>query len=145
MRRYKTTGGDVYVYGIPLRTAARMHTIRVDPYYLEPGQSTLFTRRIWDYGTINLDIAIVERYFQYCYRIVDILKKSHGDIEAVDICVRNAWQLINYHAHTIQLFLRRVVRTMAAKRTFDFLVNTHSDYRYLHDALAMQNVLSFLL
>jgi hypothetical protein len=142
MKRYRSKhGGDVYVYGIRLRTDPRIYTVRVDPCYLKPCQSTLFTRCQRDYGTIDVDIA-TSSWYNGVYDRVASMEKA-GSYRGWGSGL--VWQIVNYHAHTIQLFFRRVVRVMAAKRTFDFFVHTHSEHCYLHDPLVMQNVLSFLL
>ena len=57
-----------------------------------------------------------------------------------------SWQMLNFHAHTIQLFFKYVVRKKQIERmrAVDYLHRQQTENHYLADVLVLQNIFSFI-
>jgi hypothetical protein len=59
--------------------------------------------------------------------------------------VEHFWQLINFHAHTIQLLFRRFLERVRTQRAsvIDYLLGQQSDVRYLQNEFVIREIIGF--
>ncbi len=58
---------------------------------------------------------------------------------------QRGWQLINFHAHTIQLLFRRFLERVRTQRAsvIDYLLEHQSDVRYLQNEFVIREIIGF--
>jgi hypothetical protein len=91
------------------------------------------------------------RWYNWNYSMFLLYKKLTEDglarLPVVDqgLYVENFWQLINFHAHTIQLLFRRFMERVRTRRAcvVDYLLEQQSDVRYLQNEFVIREIIGF--